>query len=42
VSSLSELLKSDDLSGPARGVDFDEEPVPLGVFVKDRRYLANR
>ena len=41
MSSLSDLLKADDLSGPARGVDFDEEPVPLGVFVKDRRYLAN-
>lgn len=41
VSSLSELLASDDLTGPPRGVDFDEEPVPLTVFVRDRKYLAN-
>lgn len=41
MSSLSDLLAADDLSGPARVIDFDEEPVPLDVFVRDRKYLAN-
>lgn len=30
-----------DLSGDGGLADFDEEPVPLTVFVRDRKYLAN-
>lgn len=38
---LSSLFEEVDLSGDGALADFDEEPVPLGVFVRDARYLAN-
>lgn len=38
---LSGSLGSLDLSGDGGLSDFDEEPVPLDVFVRDARYLSN-
>jgi len=38
---LSSLFDGIDLSGEGGLADFDEEPVPLDVFVRDARYLAN-
>jgi hypothetical protein len=38
---LSSLFDDVDLSGDGGLADFDEEPVPLGVFVRDSRYLSN-
>lgn len=37
------MLAASDLTGEdeAAFVDFEEEPVPLDVFVRDRKYLAN-
>lgn len=42
MSSFSEYLGQVDLSGDVdRILDFAEEPVPLTVFIRDRKYLAN-
>lgn len=41
MPTIAELLGQVDLSGDGGLADFDEEPVPLDVFVRDVRYLAN-
>lgn len=42
MSSFAEYLGQVDLSGEDdRILDFDEEPVPLTTFIRDRKYLAN-